>query len=192
MTEPVFFETPAAFRAWLDAHAATAPELLVGFRKKGSGRLSITWPESVEEALCHGWIDGVRRSLGDDGYTIRFTPRRPGSHWSRVNVDLVARLEAEGRMTDAGRAAFAARREDRTAQASFEVAPAVLAPEHEAALRADPAAWEGFSGFTPSYRQQALHWVAGAKRADTRERRFATLLACCREGRRLPHHERWS
>ena len=120
--EPLYFGSPQAWRAWLAEHRANTPELLVGFHKRGTGRPSLTWPESVEEALCFGWIDGVRRSAGSDAYTIRFTPRRPGSHWSRVNVELVARLEAEGRMTDAGRAAFAGRREDRTAQFSYEQA----------------------------------------------------------------------
>src|SRR3954453_18852439 len=109
---PLFFESPAAWRAWLAGHHAVATEILVGYHKTGTGRPSLTWAESVAEALCFGWIDGVRRSAGPDAYTIRFTPRRRGSHWSQVNVDLVERLEAEGRMTAAGRAAFAARRED--------------------------------------------------------------------------------
>jgi uncharacterized protein YdeI (YjbR/CyaY-like superfamily) len=183
----LFFESPDAWRGWLAEHHATASELLVGFHKVGTGRPTISWPESVAEALCFGWIDGIRRSLGADAYTIRFTPRRPRSHWSRVNVDLVARLEAEGRMADAGRTAFAARREDRTAQMSFEATePAVLDPQQEALFRADAAAWAWFEGQRPYYRRTALHWVTSAKRADTRERRLATLIECSGDGLRIP------
>lgn len=187
MSGPLFFATPADWRAWLHAHAATAPEVVVGFWKKGTGRASITWPESVEEALCVGWIDGVRRSLGDDAYTIRFTPRRPGSHWSRVNVDLVARLETEGRMTDAGRAAFAGRREDRTAVHSYEQdGEPVLEPGLEALFRADAAAWDWFHTQPPGYRRQLLHWVASAKRPETRLRRLTTLVEHSGRGERVP------
>jgi uncharacterized protein YdeI (YjbR/CyaY-like superfamily) len=144
MGEAVFFESAAQWRRWLERHHAEAAEILVGFHKKGTGRPTMTWGESVAEALCFGWIDGVRRSLGPEAYTIRFTPRRPGSHWSRVNVDLVARLETEGRMTDAGRAAYAARREDRTARFSYEQEAVALDAEQEADFRADPAAWSWF------------------------------------------------
>ena len=182
----VFFDSPAAWRAWLQEHHASAGEVLVGFHKKSTGRPSLTWAESVAEALCFGWIDGVRRSLGPDAYTIRFTPRRPGSHWSQVNVDLVARLEEQGRMTDAGRAAFAARREDRTARASYEQAEAAFDAEQEAVFRADAAAWAWFSAQAPSYRRLTTYWVTSAKRPDTRARRLATLVECSREGRRIP------
>src|SRR5215218_1688695 len=123
---PVYFASPQEWRAWLEQHHGRAGELIVGFHKKGTGRPSLTWAESVAEALCFGWIDGIRRSLGPEAYTIRFTPRRPGSHWSQVNIDLVARLEAEGRMTDAGRTPFAARRDDRTARFAYEQAEVAL------------------------------------------------------------------
>src|SRR3954470_831493 len=152
---PVFFESAAAWRTWLENHHAEAGEILVGFHKKSTGRPTLTWAESVAEALCFGWIDGVRRSHGPEAYTIRFTPRRPGSHWSKVNVDLVARLEAEGRMADAGRAAFAARREDRTARFSYEQQGVAFDAEQEAAFRADEQAWAWFSGQAPSYRKVA-------------------------------------
>ena len=188
--EPVYFGSPQAWRAWLAEHHADTPELLVGFHKRGTRRPSLTWPESVEEALCFGWIDGVRRSDGPDAYTIRFTPRRPGSHWSRVNVELVQRLEAEGRMTDAGRAAFAARREDRTAQSAYEQADVAFDADQEASFRADPQAWTWFCEQAPSYRKVATYWVAGAKRPDTRRRRLESLIACSREGRRLPQYTR--
>src|SRR3954469_1485567 len=136
----VFFESATAWRAWLERHHGEAGEVLVGFHKKGTGRPTLTWAEPVAEPLCFGWIDGVRRSLGPEAYTIRFTPRRPGSHWSRVNMDLVARLEAEGRMTAAGRAVFAARREDRTARFSYEQEGVAFDAEQEAAFRADEQA----------------------------------------------------
>src|SRR3954470_22129032 len=175
---PVFFESAAAWRTWLENHHAEAGEILVGFHKKSTGRPTLTWAESVAEALCFGWIDGVRRSLGPEAYTIRFTPRRAGSHWSRVNVDLVARLEAEGRMTTAGRAAYAARREDRTAQSSYEQEAVALDAQQEARFRADAAAWSWFCRQPPSYRRPAIHWVTSAKRPDTRARRLAALIEC--------------
>jgi uncharacterized protein YdeI (YjbR/CyaY-like superfamily) len=188
--EAFFFDSPAAWRAWLAEHHATAPEVLVGFHKKGTGRASLTWAESVAEALCFGWIDGVRRSAGPGAYTIRFTPRRPGSHWSQVNVDLVERLEAEGRMTAPGRAAFAARREDRTARFAYEQAEVTFDPEQEATFRADSAAWAWFSAQAPSYRKVATYWVTSAKRPQTRARRLTTLIECSREERRIPQYTR--
>ncbi len=185
--EALFFATPQDWRRWLEAHAATASEVVVGLHKRATGRPSLTWAQSVEEALCFGWIDGVRRSLGDGVYTIRFSPRRPGSHWSRVNVDLVGRLEAEGRMTDAGRAAFAARTEERTAKFAYEQrTEAVLEPQHEAMFRADRAAWAWFSAAAPYYRRTATYWVVSAKKPETRLRRLETLIECSREGRRIP------
>jgi uncharacterized protein YdeI (YjbR/CyaY-like superfamily) len=183
---PVFFGSPAEWRSWLADHHATATQILVGFHKTHTGRPTMTWAESVAEALCFGWIDGVRRSLGPEAYTIRFTPRRPGSHWSRVNIDLVARLEQEGRMTDAGRAAFAARREDRTGRFSYEQGVVAFDAEQEASFHAEREAWEWFSAQPPSYRKVATYWVTSAKREQTRERRLHTLITCSRERRRLP------
>lgn len=183
----LFFESATAWRAWLERHHGEAGEVLVGFHKKGTGRPTMTWAESVAEALCFGWIDGVRRSLGPEAYTIRFTPRRAGSHWSRVNMELVARLEAEGRMTTAGRAAYAARREDRTAQSSYEQEAVALDAQQEAAFRSDAAAWSWFCRQPPSYRRPAIHWVTSAKRRDTRARHLAALIECSGQARRLPH-----
>src|SRR4051812_32128740 len=184
--EPTFFATPAAFRAWLAEHHTTASELWVGFHKRGAGRPSMTWPESVDEALCVGWIDGIRRSLGEDSYTIRFTPRRPSSHWSRVNVARVEALRAEGRMLDAGERAFAARRADKTARASYERdAPASLDPEQEREFRAHAEAWDFFAAQPPGYRRTATHWVTSAKRPETRDRRLAQLIADSAAGRRI-------
>jgi uncharacterized protein YdeI (YjbR/CyaY-like superfamily) len=185
--EPTFFATPAEFEAWLEANHDRAPELLVGFHKRATKRPSITWPEAVDEALCFGWIDGVRRRLDDHSYTIRFTPRRPGSHWSAVNVARAEELIAEGRMRPAGKQAFERRRADRTARASYERADeARLEAGQEQRLRADPRAWAFFSAQPPWYRRSATHWVTSAKRAETRERRLARLIEDSAAGRRIP------
>jgi uncharacterized protein YdeI (YjbR/CyaY-like superfamily) len=184
--KPTYFPTPADFRAWLEAHHATAEELLVGFHKKGSGRPCLTWPESVDEALCFGWIDGVRRSLGETSYTIRFTPRRPTSIWSAVNVAKIRKLTKEGRMRPAGERAFAKRTPERTGVYAFERhAAAKLSKEQEARLRANRKAAAFFDAQPPWYRRTATHWVVSAKRAETRERRLALLIEDCAAGRRI-------
>ncbi len=183
-TDPVFFPDPGAFRAWLARHHAAAGELWVGFWKKGSGRPSITWPESVDQALCFGWIDGVRRSLGDDAYAIRFSPRKPSSAWSEVNIRRVRALIEAGLMQPAGLAAFAGH-EGRTNRYSYEREHAVLAPEDEARFRADGGAWTFFQAQPPSYRKTVLHWVTSAKRADTRAQRLDALVRASAAGRRI-------
>lgn len=184
--KPIFFATPGKLRAWLEAHHDTKPELLVGFYKRGSGKPSITWPESVDEALCFGWIDGVRKSLGEEAYTIRFTPRKATSTWSAVNVKRVAELTKLGKMRPAGLRAFAARKEDKTAVYSFErKEPAQLEPAHEEVLRANAKAAAFFDAQAPWYRRTAIHWVVSAKRAETRERRLAQLVADSAGGRRI-------
>jgi uncharacterized protein YdeI (YjbR/CyaY-like superfamily) len=185
--KPTFFSTPARFRAWLKAHHASHKELLVGFYKKGTGKPSITWPESVDEALCFGWIDGVRRSLGDEAYSIRFTPRKSKSNWSTKNVARVAELEKLRRMTPAGSRAFEARTSERTGVYSFERTKAArLLPREEKKLRANAKAKAFFDSRPPWYRRAALHWVTSAKRAETRERRLAELIRCCERGRTVP------
>jgi uncharacterized protein YdeI (YjbR/CyaY-like superfamily) len=183
--DPVFFASAAAFREWLDANAATAPEVHVGYWKVSTGRPSLTWAESVDEALCHGWIDGVRRSLGAEAYTIRFTPRRPGSRWSAVNVRRVPELAAEGRMTPAGLAAYEARGEANAVGYGYTRHDATLPPEYEAVLRADAAAWEFWERQPPGYRRNAASWVVRAKQEETRQRRLATLVAACAAGERV-------
>ena len=184
--DPRFFATAGEFRAWLEEHHATAKEILVGFHKKHTGRASMTWTESVREALCFGWIDGIRRSLGEESYTIRFTPRRPSSIWSARNVRHVEELIDEGRMTPAGLAAFEARRPERTGIYSFERRNAArLDREQEERFRADTEAWAFFRSQPPSYRQTAIHWVVSAKRAETQERRLTKLIEDSRGGRRL-------
>lgn len=185
--EPVFFESPEALRDWFAAHAATAKELLVGFHKTHTGRAGLTWPQSVDEALCVGWIDGVRKSIDAERYQIRFTPRKPGSHWSAVNIRRVPELEREGRMQAAGLAAFAARTEARSARASHE-------QPHEALVfsaadlkrfRQHKAAWTFFSSTAPSYQRKAIWLVISAKKPETRERRLTQLIDGCSQGIRV-------
>jgi uncharacterized protein YdeI (YjbR/CyaY-like superfamily) len=189
--EPVFFPTPADFRAWLDAHHETATELLVGFYKKGSGRPSITWPESVDEALCVGWIDGIRRSLGEEAYTIRFTPRKSRSTWSAVNIRRMAELMREGRVRPAGLRAFEARTEDRSEIYAYENRDqAVFAPWAEEAFRAAAAAWKFFQAQPAGYRKTTTWWVMSAKKEETRHKRLATLIADSAAGRRIPQLDR--
>lgn len=186
--DPTFFSTPEAFGEWLAAHHGDASELLVGFHKVGSGRPSMTWPQAVDEALCFGWIDGVRRRVDDRRYSIRFTPRMASSTWSAVNIRRVGELADEGRMRPAGERAFAARRADRSRTYAYEQ-PGELAldPSDEAALRANADAWAFFSARPPSYRTPAIWWVVSAKRPETRARRLATLIDDSANGRTLRH-----
>jgi uncharacterized protein YdeI (YjbR/CyaY-like superfamily) len=183
VTAPTFFPDAASFRAWLAANHATAPELSVGFRKKATGLPSITWPEARDEALCFGWIDGIRHRIDDESYRIRFTPRRAGSIWSKVNVERFAALRAEGRMTHAGEAVYTGK-EDRT-HYSYEAAPRELAPAETALFRKHKAAWADWEKRPPGYRKLCLHWVTSAKRPETRAKRLATLIADCAAGRKI-------
>jgi uncharacterized protein YdeI (YjbR/CyaY-like superfamily) len=184
--EPTFFATPEDFRAWLEAHHDSETELLVGFYKKGSGRPSITWPEAVDQALCYGWIDGVRRRIDDDSYSIRFTPRKPSSTWSAVNVRRVGELTELGLMRPAGLAAFERRSDDRTAIYSYEQRKtAKLDAEQERRFRANPAAWKWFQAQPAGYRRTASYWVISAKRPETRERRLEQLIADSAAGRTI-------
>ena len=186
--EPRYFDTPNRFRAWLEKNHESETELLVGFWKKGSDKPSMTWPESVDEALCFGWIDGVRRSLGEEAYSIRFTPRRASSIWSAVNVAKVAALEKAGKMRPAGVRAFAARSSERTAVYSFErKEDAALSHEEHAALRSDSKAASFFDSCPAWYRRTVLHWVVSAKRSETRAKRFATLKEDCAAGKTVKH-----
>jgi uncharacterized protein YdeI (YjbR/CyaY-like superfamily) len=182
-----FFTKPSEFRAWLARHHADHDELLVGFWKKGSGKPTLTWPESVDEALCFGWIDGVRRSLGDEAYSIRFTPRRPRSIWSAVNVGKAKALIREERMQPAGLAAFEARTPERTAVYSHENPKAArFTKDQEAGFRGDAKAWAWFKQQSPSYRRQATWWVVSAKKEETRARRLVQLIEDSRAGRTVP------
>jgi uncharacterized protein YdeI (YjbR/CyaY-like superfamily) len=182
--KPTFFATPEEFRAWLEENHETATELLVGFHKKGSGKPSMTWPESVEQALCFGWIDGVRRSLGDESYTIRFSPRKPSSTWSKVNLEKVEELKRRGLMRPAGLRAYEERREAKTGIYSYEQREkAELPAEYDERLCGNRPAWEFWTSRPPSYRKAAVWWVVSAKREETRERRLATLIDDSANGR---------
>lgn len=183
--KPRFFTTPAAFRRWLAKNHATATELWVGYYKKATGKPSITWHESVDQALCFGWIDGVRKSLDADRYMIRFTPRNPRSKWSAVNVKRAEELIRLGLMEQAGRKAFFRRDTARDIEYSYERAVAELPPEQVARFRANPDAWKFFQSQPPSYRKAATGWVVSAKRESTRDRRLATLIADSAAGMRV-------
>lgn len=183
---PRFFATPAQWRAWLAANHARAEALWVGFRRVGTGQASITWPESVDEALCFGWIDGLRKSLDATSYVIRFTPRKSSSNWSAINVKRMAELEREGRVRAAGRKAFEARKGERTAIYSYEQRPAELPAELEAPFRRDRPAWTWWCAAAPSYRRAATWWILSAKQDATRDRRLALLIECSAGGERIP------
>jgi uncharacterized protein YdeI (YjbR/CyaY-like superfamily) len=175
--EAVFFRRPADWRAWLEAHAAEETELWVGFHKRGAGETGITWRESVDQALCFGWIDGRRQSIDATRYRIRFSPRKPSSIWSTVNVARVGELAAQGLMHPAGLEAFARRRQERSGVYSHEQAgEPQLAAEHEALFRERSEAWAYFRAQPPSYRKAAIWWIVNAKRPETRARRLATLI----------------
>jgi uncharacterized protein YdeI (YjbR/CyaY-like superfamily) len=186
VAEPIYFASPEEFRDWLSRHHATERELLVGFHKKGSGRPSMTWPESVDEALCFGWIDGVRRSVDEERYTIRFTPRKRASIWSNVNIRRAEALIASGRMQPAGQQAFDSRTADRSGVYSFEQrTEASLSPEMIARLQDHPEAWRFWEAQPAGYRRTATWWVISAKQEATRLRRLDTLIADCAAGRRV-------
>jgi uncharacterized protein YdeI (YjbR/CyaY-like superfamily) len=186
LPDPVFFTTPARWRAWLKKHHATAAELHVGFHKRATGNKSITWPESVDQALCFGWIDGVRRRIDDATYMIRFTPRRDGSIWSAINIRRVAELDAEGLMEAAGRTAFGKRTTGKSAVYAYEQREhAALTPAQMKLFRAQKAAWKFFESQPAWYRRVSAWWVISAKQAATRERRLQTLIDESAAGRTI-------
>jgi uncharacterized protein YdeI (YjbR/CyaY-like superfamily) len=182
--KPVFFPAPAAFRTWLEVHHMSRDALIVGFYKRHSGRPSMTWPESVDEALCFGWIDGVRRTIDEDRYTIRFTPRRARSTWSLVNIARVAELARLGRLHPAGEAAFAARR-DEGVYSYEQRRNAELDTDADQRFRRARRAWAFFESQPPSYRRTAVFWVMSAKREATRASRLATLIRDSDHGLRI-------
>ena len=177
--KPKFFATPAKWRAWLEKNHAKQDELWVGFHKRDTGKPSITWPESVDEALCYGWIDGIRKSLGPESYVIRFTQRRPGSVWSAVNTRRVAVLKKEGRMQPAGLKAFAGKVQAKSAIYAFEQERKTtqLTPEYEKTFKKNPKAWAVFQGWPDWYRRQAGWYVVSAKKEETRLKRLERIMA---------------
>jgi uncharacterized protein YdeI (YjbR/CyaY-like superfamily) len=185
--ETRFFETPAEFRAWLDENHTTASEIGVIFHTKASGKPTMTWSDAVDQALCFGWIDSIARRLEGTARVQRFTPRKPKSNWSAVNIKKVEELTAKGLMAPAGLAAFARREEARSGVYSYENRHlAALDPESEALFRADARAWEFFSKQPPSYRNLTVWRVISARREETRVRRLNQLIEASAEGRRLP------
>jgi uncharacterized protein YdeI (YjbR/CyaY-like superfamily) len=183
--KPKFFARPAKFRAWLEGNHASATELWVGFHKVHTGKPSLTWPQSVDEALCFGWIDGLRRGLGDDAYMIRFSPRKHDSIWSNVNTKRVGELRKAGLMQPPGLAAFARRDPKRSALYSFEARNVVFDTAVETLFRKSRAAWKFFNAQPPGYRRTITHWVMSAKREETRAKRLAELIRDCAQGRRV-------
>jgi uncharacterized protein YdeI (YjbR/CyaY-like superfamily) len=184
--KPRFFRSAADLRRWLAAHHASEKELIIGFYKKDSGRVGITYSEALDEALCFGWIDGVRRSLDEKSYTNRFTPRRPRSNWSQVNMRRVRELIRMRRMRRPGLAAYERRDDSRTNRYSFERESAELAPGHRRVFRANRAAWKFFESQPPYYRRVVTWWVISARKEETRLRRLQALIACCARGERIP------
>jgi uncharacterized protein YdeI (YjbR/CyaY-like superfamily) len=190
--KPKFFRSAAAFRSWLQDNGGTTTELLVGFYKKGSRKPSITWPESVDEALCFGWIDGVRRRVDEVSYSIRFTPRKQGSIWSSVNVRRARALVEQERMSEAGFAAFAARQENKSGVYSYEQRPPGLVDPYARMLAENPAASVFFDAQTPTYRRAATWWIISAKKEETRMQRARRLIELSREGELIPQFIRRS
>jgi uncharacterized protein YdeI (YjbR/CyaY-like superfamily) len=177
VSEPIYFSSPEEFRAWLEQHHEAETEIWVGYWKKATGKPSLVWSQAVDEALCFGWIDGILRGVDDERHVQRFTPRKPTSNWSAINIAKVENLRAEGRMRPAGEAAFARRRDDRSAIYAYEQRNnAQLEPDEQARFEANAAAWAYFTSRPPSYRKPALWWVVSAKKPETRERRLATLI----------------
>ena len=172
-----FFVSTTELRDWFDANHVSAGELWLGYHRKATGKPTISWSDAVDEALCVGWIDGIRKRLDDTSSAQRFTPRRKGSNWSAINVDKVAALTAEGRMRPAGLAAFEARTAARTGVYSYEQAEALFSADELERFRTVPAAWADWDRRPPSYRKAVTFWVTSAKGADTRARRLEALIA---------------
>jgi len=177
-----FFSSPVQFRQWLEQNHDSASELLVGFHKKSSAKKSITYAEALDEALCFGWIDGVRKNLNETSYTIRFTPRKPKSIWSLVNVRHVERLKKEGRMQPAGLEAYARRDPKRTGIYAFENAPRELSTTYEKIFRENKKAWEFFEKHPPYSKRTTIHWIMSAKKEETRLRRLKQVIENSEKG----------
>lgn len=183
--EPTFFATQAAFREWLEKHHKKETELLVGFYKVNSGKPSMTWSQSVDQALCFGWIDGVRKSIDNESYSIRFTPRRRSSIWSAINIQKVEELNKAGLMTPEGQKAFDLRTENKSRIYSHEKEPAILEPNYESQFRMNPIAWEFFDAQAPSYKKVMTHWIMTAKQEKTRLSRLEKTIQISEQQKRM-------
>jgi uncharacterized protein YdeI (YjbR/CyaY-like superfamily) len=183
---PTFFETAEAFAAWLEKHGASKSELIVGYHKRGTQRGTMSWPESVDAALCFGWIDGVRKRIDEHCYQIRFTPRKPQSIWSAINVERVRVLKAEGRMREAGLKAYSHRRDKKSKIYSYEQKKtATRERSEEARFKKSKVAWKFFEAQPRGYRHLVIWRIVSAKRPETRQRRLAALIEASQEKRRL-------
>jgi uncharacterized protein YdeI (YjbR/CyaY-like superfamily) len=176
LNRPTFFRTPASFRKWLEKNHDKAKELLVGFYKVSSGKQSMTWSKSVDEAICFGWIDGIRKSIDAESYSIRFTPRKPGSIWSAINIQKVETLSKQGLMHPSGMAVFEKREEKKSAIYSYEKAPEKLSGDFLKKFKSNKRAWKFFQSMAPSYRRTAIHWVMNAKQESTKSKRLNELI----------------
>ena len=183
--KPIFFPTQMKFREWLQKNHHKETELLVGFYKVGSGKQSMNWPQSVDEALCFGWIDGVRKSIDSERYCIRFTPRKATSIWSAINIKKMAELIKKGLMQPAWLAAFSKRKETKSKIYAYENEPAKLDPKFEKKLKANKKAWAFFQSQAPSYKNVAIHRIMHAKQEATKLKRLENLIAVSEAGRRL-------
>lgn len=187
LLDPVFFSNARAFRSWLSLHGTSRTELIVGFHKVGTGVPSLTWPESVDEALCFGWIDGVRTRIDENTYKIRFTPRRRDSIWSAVNIAKAIELQAQGRMRPSGLAAFEHRTQRKSTVYSYEqTGAAELTAGQTREFKRNRVAWEYWQSSPPSYRRTLTHWIVSASKESTKARRLARLVEACGAGLRLP------
>ena len=188
---PKFFASQSKLRAWFREHHERLEEQWVGYYKKSSGIESVDWAESVDVALCFGWIDGLRKRIDDLRYMVRFTPRRPGSHWSARNVERMQALIAEGSADEAGLSAYRARDPSKVYPRAAQRKPAALPSAYRGRLAANPQAWRDFQSRPPWYRRQVALWVTSAKREETRLRRLEVLIASSAEGKVIPPL-RWS
>ncbi len=186
MVAATYFEDPASLREWFEQHHDTERELILGYYKVATGRASVTWSESVDQAICFGWIDGVRRTIDEQRYCIRFTPRRAGSIWSAVNIRKVRELKKQGLMTQPGLDAWAARSRQRSVRYAYEQGNVQLDPAYEKKLRANAKAWAYFESLAPSYRKPSVWWVMSAKQEKTRLRRLDILIDCSSKGTKIP------
>lgn len=179
---PTFFQTQEEFRRWLEQNHHSELEFFVGFYKVNSGMVSMTWPESVDQALCFGWIDGVKRTIDENSYQIRFTPRKKNSIWSAVNIKKVEVLIEQGLMTDAGLLSYSYRKEEKSAIYAFEVEEVRFSPEFEAIFKANKKAWKYFQDLAPGYRKTSSHWVISAKQEATQWKRLNVLIEDSEKG----------
>ena len=184
--KPIFFKTSADFRAWLEENHQKERELWVGYYKKATKLASITWPESVDEALCFGWIDGIRKSIDETSYVIRFTPRKPTSHWSDVNISRVKELKKNGLMQAAGLEAYKKRKKEKSGRASYEQKSVELSADYLKKIKANTKAWQYFDALAPSYKKMTIWFVMSAKREETRLKRLEVVISSSSQGLKIP------